>query len=217
MSSQIIDLFIQSFGETLFMVGASGLLATGLGVPLGMFLHLSSEHFGRPATPVHRGLRAVIKALHTTPFIVLLMAIAPLLYWVAGSRAGIGITVIPLALVALPLVSSRVQAALTDIDSELIQEAKAKGASNSHIVRKILIPEASPGIVAAIGVTLASLVGYSTLAGAIGGSGLGNLGIRYGFEQFLPEVMLLVVLVLLALAETIHALSDVLSYRLSQR
>src|SRR5690606_8872557 len=111
----------------------------------------------------------------------------------AGAQANMGLTLIPLALVALPLVTSRVQAALTDIDIDIIEEAKAKGASNSHIVRKILIPEASAGIVAAIGVTLASLVGYSALAGAIGGSGLGNLGIRYGFEQFLPEVMLLVV------------------------
>ncbi|MDS1140745.1 ABC transporter permease subunit [Pusillimonas sp. SM2304] len=216
MSPAMIDLFITSFGETLLMIGVSGLVGLVLGGLLGLFLYMAS-HGAISAPAAHRFLNLAAHAVQSTPAIILLATAIPLTHVLLGSSVGMGAAIAPLTIIATSFVTRHVESALDGVDRHVIEAAQTMGATHWQIIHRVLIPEASAGIVAGLGITLASLVGYSALAGAIGGGGLGDLGIRYGYQEFLPEVMLLVVLMLVGLAETFHVLGGTLAHRLNQR
>ena len=213
----LLELFATSTWETLLMVGVSGLLGSALGVPLGVFLYLTAAG-GVLARPwLNRGVGVAVNAVRSTPFIILLVAIIPFTRLVVGTSIGTLTAIVPLTLAAAPFVARLVETALREVDRGLIEAAQAMGASTSQIVFKVLLPEALPGIVAALTITLVSLTGYSAMAGAIGGGGLGDLGIRYGYQRFLPEVMLAVVLLLIIFVQVLQSLGDRLVRRLSHR
>src|SRR5690606_28123682 len=210
MPSTLLDLFITSFGETLLMTGVSGLLGILAGGLLGLLLHLN-DHAVIPATSVSRTIGLAVHSLRATPSIIILAATLPLAQVLVGHRNGLGAAIIPLTIIATSFVARYVEAAMNKVDRHVIEAAQTMGASYRQILCKVLIPEASAEISAGLGMTLASLVGYSALAGAIGGGGLGDLGIRYGYANFLPEVMLAAVVMLIVLAETFHVLGDMLA------
>lgn len=214
---QLLELFVSSFWETLVMVGISGLVGGLIGVPLGVFLRLTDQGgvLGRPA--LNRTVGTIVNAVRSTPFIILLVAIIPLTRLLTGSSIGTAAAVVPLTLSAAPFIARLVETALREVDQGLIEAAQAMGASTRQIVFKVLLPEALPGIVAGLTVTLVSLTGYSAMAGAIGGGGLGDLGIRYGYQRFLPEVMLAVVLVLIAFVQLLQSLGDWAVRRMSHK
>ncbi len=216
MSPPLIDLFIQSFIETLLMVAASGVAGALAGVPLGILLHLTDKNGVLPAPGLHRALGMSVNAARSTPFIILLVASIPLAHVFAGPSPGVAAIIIPLTIASAPFIARLVAAALREVDPGLVEAARAMGASTWQIVCKVLVPEAFPDIVAGLTMALVSLVGYSVLAGAIGGAGLGDLGIRYGYQQFLPEVMLLVAVVLVAFAQSMQMLGDALVRHLRQ-
>jgi len=216
MPPSLIDLFITSFIETMLMIGASGTLGALLGGLLGLFLHLARQNVVAATMPI-RILGMAARAVQSTPCIILLAVSIPLMHVLLDPSIGIHATIAPLAIIATAVVTRHVEAALNDVDPHVIEAAQTMGATQWQIIHRVLVPEASAGIVAGIGITLASLVGYSALAGAIGGGGLGDLGIRYGYQEFLPEVMLGVALILVGLAETFHVVGGVLAQRLNQR
>lgn len=217
MSPELLALFWDSFLETLAMVGTAGLVGALVGIPLGVALHVTDEQGILPHPWLSRTLGIVINAVRSTPFIILLVAVIPLTRVLAGSSIGTAAAIVPLTIAAAPFIARLVETALREVDRGLVEAAQAMGATNLQIVTKILLPEALPGIVAAFTVTLVSLVGYSAMAGAIGGGGLGDLGIRYGYQRFLPEVMLLVVLVLIAFVQIVQSAGDRLVRKLSHR
>jgi D-methionine transport system permease protein len=217
MSSELITLLFSSFGETLLMVAVSGLLSSVLGVPLGIALHLTGSKGVLPSPVFNRVAGLLVNAVRSTPFIILLVAVIPLTRFFVGSSIGTAAAIVPLTLASAPFVARLVETALREVDSGLIEAAQAMGASTSQIVFKVLVPEAFAGIVAGLTITFVSLVGYSAMAGAIGGGGLGDMGIRYGYQRFLPEVMLAVVLILIVFVQIVQSLGDLLVRRLSRR
>ena len=217
MSQQLIDLFIKSFLETLLMVGVSGVVGALVGVPRGILLHLTDRNGVLPAISLNRTVGILVNAVRSTPFIILLVAIIPLTRFFVGTSIGTAAAIVPLTIAAAPFVARLVETALREVDRGLVEAAQAMGATTWQIVYKVLIPEAFPGIVAGLTITLVSLVGYSAMAGAVGGGGLGDLGIRYGYQRFLPEVMLLVVLILIVFVQLVQTLGDALVRRLSHR
>ncbi|MGB6102863.1 MAG: methionine ABC transporter permease [Pusillimonas sp.] len=217
MSSQLIDLFIKSFVETLVMVGISGLVGSLVGVPLGILLHLTDRKGVLPVLSLNRTLGIIVNAIRSTPFIILLVAIIPFTRLIVGTSIGTAAAIVPLTIAAAPFVARLVETALREVDRGLIEAAQAMGATTWQIVYKVLVPEAFPGIVAGLTITLVSLVGYSAMAGAVGGGGLGDLGIRYGYQRFLPEVMFMVVLILIVFVQLMQTLGDALVRRLSHR
>jgi D-methionine transport system permease protein len=217
MSSEMLDLFLSSFGETLLMVGVSGIVGALFGVPLGILLHLTDRGGILPNPAFNRVVGIVVNAVRSIPFIILLVAIIPLTRFFVGSSIGTAAAIVPLTIAAAPFVARLVETALREVDRGLVEAAQAMGASTAQIVFKVLVPEAFPGIVAGLTITFVSLVGYSAMAGAIGGGGLGDLGIRYGYQRFLPEVMLSVVLILIVFVQLVQTLGDALVRRLSHR
>ena len=217
MSSEFVSLFFDSFLETLLMVGLSGLIGALLGIPLGVTLNVTEAHGILPHPPFNRVLGLLVNAVRSTPFIILLVAVIPFTRLVTGSSIGTAAAIVPLTIAATPFVARLVESALREVDAGLVEAAQAMGATNAQIIGKVLLPEAFPGIIAGLTITLVSLVGYSAMAGAVGGGGLGDLGIRYGYQRFLPEVMAAVVLILIAFVQIVQSLGDRLVLRVSHR
>ncbi|NVO04548.1 MAG: ABC transporter permease [Rhodoferax sp.] len=216
-SAELLALFASSLWETALMVGISGLVGSLIGIPLGVYLHLTNPGALLHNPLVNRTLGTLVNAVRSTPFIILLVAIIPLTRFVTGSSIGTAAAVVPLTLAAAPFVARLVESALREVEHGLVEAAQAMGAGTWQIIHKVLLPEAAPGIVAAITITLVSLTGYSAMAGAIGGGGLGDLGIRYGYQRFLPEVMLAVVLVLIVFVQALQSVGDRLVRALSHK
>ena len=213
----MLDLFASSLWETLVMVGISGLVGGLIGVPLGVFLRLTDHGGVLENGPLNKLVGWLVNAVRSTPFIILLVAIIPFTRFITGSSIGTAAAVVPLTIAAAPFVARLVESALREVDHGLVEAAQAMGATTSQIVWKVLLPEALPGIVAGLTISFVSLTGYSAMAGAIGGGGLGDLGIRYGYQRFLPEIMLAVVLVLIFFVQAVQSLGDWAVRRLSHR
>ena len=207
-TTAMLELFATSLWETVLMVAISGLAGALLGVPLGVFLRLTDRGGVLENRAVNAVTGAIVNAVRSTPFIILLVAIIPFTRFVVGSSIGTAAAIVPLTISAIPFVARLVETALREVDSGLVEAAQAMGASTRQIVFKVLLPEALPGIVAGLTIMLVSLTGYSAMAGAIGGGGLGDLGIRYGYQRFLPDVMLAVVVILIVFVQLLQSLVD---------
>ncbi|HET7888152.1 MAG TPA: methionine ABC transporter permease [Bradyrhizobium sp.] len=217
MSPEMLQLIANSTLDTLIMVGLSGMLGTLFGLPLGIFLATSraGELFAAPAA--NRILGLVVNATRSTPFIILVVAIVPLTRLIVGTSIGTRAAVVPLTIAAIPFIARVVEAAIREVDQGLVEAARAFGASPLQIVRKVLLPEALPALTLALTLTLVSLLGYSAMVGAVGGGGLGDLGIRYGYQRFMPEVMAAVVIVLIVLVQGVQTLGEMIARRLDKR
>jgi len=217
MSPQLIDLLITSLLETLLMVGVSGGIAVLAGIPLGVTLIVTARGAMLENLAVNHVLGLIVNATRSVPFVILMVAIIPFTRWVAQTSIGTTAAIVPLSVAAIPFMARIAENAMREVDPGLITAARAMGASPLQIIAKVLLPEALPGLVAGTIVTLVSLIGYSAMAGAIGGGGLGDLGIRYGYQRFLPEVMLAVVVVLILLVQAVQSFGDWLVRRMSHR
>lgn len=217
MSSDLIYMLWESFLETLLMVGVAGTLGAAVGIPLGILLYSTASGGIRPAGLFNRPLGWLVNAVRSTPFIILLVAITPLTRLIAGTSIGTAAAIVPLTIAAAPLIARLVETSLREVDKGLIEAAQSMGATDLQIIVKVLIPEALPGIIAGLTIALVALVGASAMAGAIGGGGLGDMGIRYGYQRFMPEVMLAVVVILIAFVQSIQSFGDWLVRRVSHK
>lgn len=217
MSSVLVDMISASFLETIIMVLISGGIGSALGIPLGILLFITDKKSFLPMPAFHFVLATVINALRSVPFIILLVAIIPFTRLVVGSSIGTAAAIVPLTISVAPFIARIVETSLREVDKGLVEAAQAMGATNLQIVLKVLLPEARPGILAGLTIASVSLIGYSAMAGVVGGGGLGDLGIRYGYQRFMPEVMWPVVLVLIILVQGIQSLGDYFVRRLSHK
>lgn len=217
MSPEMLELLLVSLGETLLMVGVAGGAAVVFGVPLGVLLSVTAPGGLLERRAFNRALGAVVNAFRSTPFIILMVALIPFTRWLVGTSIGTVAAIVPLAIAAIPFVGRITENSLREVPYGLIEAAQAMGATPAQVVRKVLLPEALPSIVGGLTITLVSLVGFSAMAGAVGGGGLGDLGIRYGYQRFMPDVMALVVAVLIALVYAIQAGGDRLARRVDHR
>jgi D-methionine transport system permease protein len=217
MSPELIGLIVDSTLETLYMVGIAALLGTVLGLPLGIFLATSGKGELFEAVALNKALGVVVNATRSTPFIILVVAIIPFTRLIAGTSIGTTAAIVPLTLAATPFIARIVEAAVREVDHGLVEASLAMGATPLQIVRKVLIPEALPGLVLGITLAIVSLLSNSAMVGAVGGGGLGDLGIRYGYQRFMPEVMLAVVVVLIVLVQAVQSFGETLARRVNRR
>jgi len=202
---------------TLYMVEASTFLTVLLGLPLGVLLVLSDKRGLRPRPLLNKLLGAVVNLTRSLPFIILLVVLIPFTRWIVGTSIGPTAAIVPLTLAAVPFFARVTETALREVPSGVIEAAQAMGSSDWQIVRKVMIKEAMPGLVLGIALTLISLVGYSAMAGAVGGGGLGDLAIRYGYQRFETEVMLATVVLLVAFVQVVQSVGDRIAAKISKR
>ncbi len=213
----LFNLLLKALGQTLQMVAVAGLIGALIGLPIGVFLATSGKGELFPAPVTNRIIGAVVNAARSTPFIILVVAIIPFTRFITGTSIGTYAAIVPLTVATIPFVARLAEAAIREVDKGLIEAARAMGATPLQIVFKVLLAEAKPGLTLALTLTLVSLVGYSAMVGAVGGGGLGDLGIRYGYQRFMPDVMLAVVVVLIVLVQAIQSLGDALARRFDKR
>jgi D-methionine transport system permease protein len=217
MSPEIIRLIAQATLDTLAMVAVAAGLGTLFGLPLGVFLATSRAGELLAAPRLNLVLGTLVNVTRSTPFIILVVAIIPFTRLIAGTSIGTGAAIVPLTVAATPFIARIVEGAIREVDQGLVEAARAMGAGPLAIVRKVLIPEALPAIVLGLTLAIVSLLGFSAMVGAVGGGGLGDLGIRYGYQRFMPDVMLVVVAVLVILVQAVQTAGDRLARRLNKR
>ncbi len=217
MSADLFPLLWGATLQTLQMVFLSGFIAALAGIPLGVVLHLTKSGQLLANPTLNRLLGMVVNAGRSVPFIILLVAIIPFTRLVVGTSIGTLAAVVPLTVGAIPFIARLIEGALMEVPAGLVEAAEAMGATPAQIIRKVLLPEALPGIVNSITITLVTLVSYSAMAGAVGGGGLGDVGIRYGYYRFELDVMLATIVILLVLVQTLQSAGDALVRRIDHR
>lgn len=217
MSANLIPILWDSTLQTLYMVAMATLLGTLIGAPLGIFLATSRRGELLSAPLLNTLLGLIVNAARSTPFIILVVAIIPLTRLIAGTSIGTTAAIVPLTIASAPFIARLIETAIREVDAGLIEAARAMGAAPFQIVRKVLIPEAMPGIILGLTLAVVSLIGYSAMVGAVGGGGLGDLGIRYGYQRFMPEVMLAVVVILILLVQAVQSLGEWIAARFDKR
>ncbi|KFC51211.1 methionine ABC transporter permease [Halomonas sp. SUBG004] len=210
MSSAMFDLILQATLDTLYMVAVSGVIATLLGLPLGVMLYVTRPRQIMAMPILNQVLGIITNIGRSIPFIILMVAIIPFTRMLVGTSIGINAASVPLTIAAIPFVARLIEGALNEISPGLIESAQSMGATPWQIITKVLIPEARGGIITGLTITLVTLVSYSAMAGAVGGGGLGDLGIRYGYNRFNPTIMLITVVILVVLVQGFQSLGDYL-------
>ena len=215
--SRMFDIVFSSTIETLEMVLSSTVFSVIIGLPLGIILQITDteEHGGlRPIPVVNSILSRLVNILRSFPFIILIILLMPLSRIILGTAIGTEATIVPLSIAAAPFVARIVESALKEIDPGVIQAARAMGSTDFQIIRKVMIPEAMPSLVSGVTLTIINLIGYSAMAGALGGGGLGDLAIRYGYQRFNPSYMVAAVVVILVMVELIQVIGNRISNHL---
>lgn len=213
----ILGLLWRSFWQTIWMTGASGFLSLIIGLPLGLALVVTGRGGIAEQGAINRVLGVLVDGFRAVPFIILLIALIPLTRLIVGTALGTTAAIVPLTIAAIPYYARVAEVSLREVDRGLIDAVRAMGGNRWTIVREVLIPEAMPGIVAGFTVTMVTLIGASAMAGTIGGGGLGDLAIRYGYQRYETNVMIAVVIILIILVWGMQWLGDRLATRLDRR
>ena len=217
MSAEIIPLLTKALGETIYMVAVSMFIASIIGIPLGVLLHTTDKGQILESLPLNQTVGSVVNAVRSIPFIILMVAIIPLTRFLVGSAIGTTAAIVPLVVASIPFIGRQVETSLKEVPAGLVEAAQAMGATPAQIITKVLLPEAMPSIISQLTTVIIALVGESAMAGAIGGGGLGDLAIRYGYQRFRPEVMLATVIVLIVIVQLIQFLGNALAKKLNKR
>lgn len=217
MFAEIFPLLSKALGETIYMVVVSMVIASAIGVPLGVLLHTTAKGQILENVVINQTVGSIVNAVRSIPFIILMVAIIPLTRFLVGSAIGTTAAIVPLVIASIPFIGRQVETSLKEVPAGLVEAAQSMGATPFQIISRVLLPEAMPGIVSQLTTVIIALVGESAMAGAIGGGGLGDLAIRYGYQRFRPEVMLATVVVLIVLVQLVQFVGNTLAKRLDKR
>lgn len=207
----------QATQDTLTMLGMSALFTVLIGLPLGIILFMTSKGQILQNSIVYFLLSIVVNVLRSVPFVILMILVMPFTKILVGTTIEVKGSIPPLVIAAAPFFARLVETTLREVDKGVIEAAKAMGASNWQIIRKVLLPESVPGLIAGITITTVTLVSYTAMSGVIGGGGLGDLAIRYGYQRFMPDVMLVTVFILIVLVQLLQTFGDRLVIRFSRK
>lgn len=217
MSSDILPLLTKALGETCYMVAVSMLIASLVGIPLGVLLHTTAKGEILDSPVLNRVIGGIVNAIRSIPFIILMVAIIPLTRLLVGSAIGTTAAMVPLVIASIPFIGRQVETSLKEVPYGLVEAAQSMGASPLQIIFHVLLPEAMSSIAAQLTTVIISLVGESAMAGAIGGGGLGDLAIRYGYQRFRPEVMVATVVILIILVQAVQFIGNTIAKRLDKK
>lgn len=217
MSQQIINLLIQGIGETLQMTVISTIASMIIGIPLGVILVVTSKGHILANKFINTILGAIVNAGRSIPFIILMVAIIPFTRMVVGTSIGTTAACVPLTLSAIPFLARLVETSIKEVNFGVIEAAQTMGASPFQIIKKVLLPESKSNIVDNVTVLVVNLISYSAMAGAIGGGGLGDIAIRYGYQRFQGDVMIATIIILIVMVQVCQMIGDTISRRLNHK
>ena len=210
------DIILKAFNETVFMTFYSTIFSVIFGFILAVILTISAEDGLRPNKVVYKILDVIINILRSFPFIILMVFIIPLTRAIVGTSIGKEAAIVPLTFAAAPFVARIIESSLREVDKGVIEAAKSFGASDFLIIFKVLLKEAVPSIVSGLTLTIISIIGYSAMAGTVGGGGLGYLAVSYGYQRFQKDVMIITVIILIIIVQALQMLGNYLYKKLNK-
>ncbi|MCS0353382.1 ABC transporter permease [Vibrio ordalii] len=211
------DLLLMATWQTLYMVAVAGIVGFVVGIPLGVILHTTKKGGLLENTQLNRILGAIVNIGRSVPFLVLMVAIIPVTKLLVGTFIGTTAAIVPLTIGAIPFVARLIESALLEVPTGLVEAVQSMGATPIQIIRKVLLPEALPTIVNSVTITMVTLVSYSAMAGTVGGGGLGDVAIRYGFHRYDLGIMTVTVVMLIVLVQIIQSIGDKFVRRVDHR
>lgn len=207
----IYKIIPQELLNTLYMVALSSFFAFLIGLPLGIILRLTDKGGLKENRTLHQTLATIVNIGRSIPFAILIIAIFPFTRLIVGTSIGTTASIVPLTIAAIPFMARVIESALKEIDSQMIEAALVMGSTTKQIIQKVFLPEALPAIINGVTLTIVNLIGYSAMAGLVGGGGLGKVAIQYGYQRFNGFLMLFTLILLLALVEAVQWLGNALS------
>lgn len=203
-----LDLLPLQLWNTLYMVFASAFFALLIGLPMGVILAISDKGQIQENLPLYKVLEAVVNIGRSFPFAILMVALIPVTRWIVGTSLGTTAAIVPLSIAAAPFLARLIETNLKEVDGNVVETAQVMGSTSWQIIKKVLLPEALPSIVTSITLTVINLIGYSAMAGLVGGGGLGQVAIQYGYNRFNSFIMITTVILLILLVQAVQWLGD---------
>lgn len=207
----------QGLLETLYMTIVSTLMAYIIGLPVGMLLAVTDKEGIRPSPTVNRIVGGIVNVLRSVPFIILLVAVMPVTRLIAGTSIGSTATVVPLVIAAAPFVARLVESSVKEVDRGVIEASLSMGASTMEVVCKVLLPEAKPSLIVGAAIATTTILGYSAMSGFVGGGGLGNIAINYGYYRSQTDIMLVMVIILVLIVQIFQEIGNAISTKCDKR
>ena len=217
MSAQEIQMILEGIRDTLYMTIVSTLFGYVIGLPWGIALTVTGKDGLRPNNIIYRILDVVTNIMRSIPFLILLILVLPLTMIIVGKTYGSTATIVPLVISASPLIARMVESSLNEVDKGVIEAAQSMGANNLQIIWKVLLGEARVSLISGATITIGTILGYSAMAGTVGGGGLGDIAIRYGYYRYQANILLVTVILLIALVQIFQFIGTVISVRLDKR
>ncbi|WP_196603692.1 methionine ABC transporter permease [Pectinatus haikarae] len=217
MSSDMTLLLIKSLGQTLYMVSISMIIAAVIGIPLGILLVTTAKGQILECVAFNRIIAGLVNAVRSIPFIILMVAIIPFTRSIVGTSIGTTAAMVPLTLAAIPFIGRQVENSIKEVPYGLIEAALSLGATPLQIIKHVLLPEALSSIISQLTTVVIGLIGASAMAGTIGGGGVGDLAIRYGYQRFRPDIMLITVIILVVVVQLVQFIGNYIAARLNKK
>ena len=213
----MVQMLLEGTRDTLYMTLVSTLFGYVIGLPVGILLTISDKEGIRPNRFLYRILDVIVNIMRSIPFLILLILVIPLTKLIVGKSYGSSATIVPLVIAAAPFIGRMVESSLKEVDRGVIEAAQSMGASNFRIIWKVLIPEARTSLLVGVTIVVGTVLGYSAMAGTVGGGGLGDIAIRYGYYRYQTDVMLVTIVILVVLVQILQGIGMIISRKLDRR
>lgn len=216
-TNEVTSMIIRGVGETLYMTLVSTLVGYVFGLPMGVMLAVSDKDGLVPNRIIYKVLDVIANVVRSIPFLILLILLIPFTRLLLGQSYGSTATIIPLVVAAVPFIGRMVESSIKEVDPGVVEAARAMGAGNFRIIRKVLLVEARTSLVTGATIATGTILGYSAMAGVIGGGGLGDIAIRYGYHRYQQDIMFVTVILLVVLVQVFQSVGMLLASRLDKR
>jgi D-methionine transport system permease protein len=216
-SSEVVQMIIRGIGESLYMTLAATLFGYVLGLPWGVVLAVTDADGIKPNRPVYRVLDFVTNIMRSIPFLILLILIIPLTRLIVGKSYGSTATIVPLVVSAAPFIARMVESSLKEVDKGVIEAAQSMGADNFQIIMHVLLVEARVSLITGATICLGTILGYSAMAGTVGGGGLGSIAIQYGYYRYQADIMIVTVVLLVLIQQVFQLIGMSIASRIDRR
>lgn len=216
-TKEVVDMILKGIQETLYMTLLSTLMGYVIGLPMGVLLAVSDKDGLKPNRVLYRILDVIANIVRSIPFLILLILLIPFTRMIVGKSYGSTATVVPLVIAAGPFIARMVESSLKEVDEGVIEAARSMGASNLRIIVKVLLVEARTSLINGATIAVGTILGYSAMAGTIGGGGLGDIAIRYGYHRYQADIMIVTVVLLVILVQIFQMVGNTLANRLDKR
>lgn len=216
-TSEIIDMIITGIGQTLYMTLVSTALGYLFGLPMGVLLAITDKDGLTPHPVLYKVLDAIANIVRSIPFLILLILLIPLTRAIVGKSYGSTATIVPLVVAAIPFIGRMVETSLKEVDAGVIEAARSMGAGNLRIICRVLLVEARTSLIAGATLATGTILGYSAMSGTVGGGGLGDIAIRYGYYRYQVDIMIVTVILLIVLVQLFQTIGNFLASRLDKR